>query len=78
MHLMIHTHVSNVPTPRPINASEALKQLRLLEKYNAIKEADDIEKRLKVLIALFDEVEPDTTSALRRQLAIVCDYDKPS
>ena len=77
VHRMIHVCVGNISPPKPVNADEALKQLRCLEKYGAISDSDGIEKRLKVLIALFDEVEPGTTLGLKRQLAVVREH-KPS
>ena len=49
-----------------------------MKKYNAISKNDSLEKKLCVLIALFDIAEPETTMALRHQLQIVREfYDKP-
>ncbi len=74
LHRLIHEYVGDVPTPREVSAKEALKQLRLLEKYGAISENDSIEKRLIVLIALFESSDQPTAEALKRQLNIVRKY----
>jgi hypothetical protein len=79
LHRYIHENVASIPTPKPENARDALRQLKYLESYNAICDSDDIERRLKILIALFDCVEPETTEALRHQLKIVQEYyEQPS
>lgn len=68
-----------VPIPRDINALRALEQLRLLERYGAISDEDNIERRLEILAALFDCVEQPTADAFRKQAKIVHDfYTKPS
>lgn len=74
LHRMIHESVHNVPTPKPANAREVLQELRTLYRYGGIKDTDDIEKRLVVLIALFDIIEQPTCDALKKQLAIVQEY----
>jgi hypothetical protein len=79
LHATIHSKIGNVPTPKPVNALEAVRQLQCLKEQGAITENDSIVKRLIVLIALFDDIEPKTANALQRQLDIVCKfYDKPS
>ena len=79
LHRYIHEWMSDVPAPRNVNAKSALLQLRMLEGYGAISENDSIEKRLRLLIALFDCVEQPTADAFRKQLDIVCKfYKKPS
>lgn len=80
LHDEIHERVRNITPPRLVNAIDALKQLKDLEMYDSINELDDLEKRLKVLIFLFDCVEPETVDCLKRQLEIVHDYynNKPS
>lgn len=78
LHDMIHERVRNITPPRLVNAIDALKQLNNLEMYDSINELDDFEKRLKVLILLFDCVEPETTECLKRQLEIVHEYYEPS
>lgn len=74
LHRQIHEALAAVPTPKPANAREALQELRTLYHYGGISDHDDIEKRLKVLVALFDYIEQPTADALRKQLAIVQEY----
>ena len=78
LHRYIHEEIATIHPPKPINAKEALNHLRLLEQHGAINDGDDIEKRLKILIALFDCVELSTTDGLRQQLKIVREFkNKP-
>ena len=74
LHSMIHEFIGDIPTPKPVNARDALKHLRMLYNYGAITNDDDIERRLVILIALFECVEPSTVNALRQQLSIVREY----
>ena len=74
LHRQIHEAMAAVPTPKPANAREALQELRTLYHYGGISDHDDIEKRLKVLIALFDYIEQPTADALREQLFVVQKY----
>lgn len=79
LHRYIHENLANIPTPRPQSAKDALDQLKYLEKYGAIHDADCLEKRLELLIALFECSEQRTADALKQQLAIVHEfYEKPS
>lgn len=79
LHREIHHYIGSIPLPRGISAKGALEQLVYLEKYGGISPDDNIEKRLKVLIALFECVEDCTADALKIQLAIVRRfYEKPS
>lgn len=74
LHRQIHEALAAVPTPKLANAREALQELRTLYHFGGISDHDDIEKRLKVLIALFDYIEQPTADALRKQLSIVQEY----
>jgi len=76
LHREIHAHMNNVPAPRTISAEEALYQLKKLEEYGAIHDSDPIEKRLSVLVALFDCIEQPTADAFKRQLQIVQEHQK--
>lgn len=76
LHREIHHRVSHVPVPKTTSIREALEGLRYLEKYHAIKEDDPVEKRLRVLIALFDCIEQPTADAFRTQLEVVHKYNK--
>lgn len=74
LHTHIHQGLQDIPVPRGLSAKIAIEHLEYLKKYEAISESDDIEKRLVVLIALFDCVEPETTEALKKQLHLVHTY----
>ena len=78
LHREIHAYIAWVPVPRAISLRSAMEQLRMLEKYGGIKDTDPIEKRLKVLIALFECSEDPTANALKEQLRIVERFNKPS
>ena len=76
LHHYIHENIASIPTPRPQSAKDALEQLKYLERYGAIHDEDSIEKRLELLIALFECIEPRTTEALRRELQIVHEFNE--
>lgn len=76
LHRRIHSVVNNVPPPKAINARSALEQLRTLERYGVIHEEDSIERRLQVLIALFECVDQPTADAFKKQLDVVHRYQK--
>ena len=79
LHREIHAHISGVPVPKYANIKSVMEQLRMLEYYEAIKDTDNIEKRLNVLIALFECSEGPTADALKKQLEIVHRfYEEPS
>jgi hypothetical protein len=78
LHEKIHEAVGNITPPSITNAIQALKMIKNLEMYDSIGEFDDLEKRIKVLIFVFDSVEPKTVECLKRQLEIVHDYYEPS
>lgn len=77
LHRAIHVAVENVPEPKSANAQSALDQLRELERYGAISDADPIEKRLELLAALFDCVEQPTADGFRAQLDVVHKFKPP-
>ena len=74
LHHQIHYEIAHIPVPRAIAIKEAWKQLELLEEYKGISKDDDITKRLMVLCALFDSIEPETYMALRKQYEIACEF----
>lgn len=79
LHREIHHYIGSIPVPRYQSARSALEQLGYLEKYGGISKEDPIDKRLRVLIALFECTENDTANALKVQLEIVNRfYGKPS
>lgn len=76
LHRRVHSLIPNVPVPKITSAKSVLSQLRNLERFEVISEEDTIERRLEVLIALFDPIEPQTTEALRGQLDVVHKFKK--
>ena len=77
LHRQIHEYLGDIPAPRPASAREVLWELRVLYRYGGISDDDDIEKRLLVLISLFECVEQPTADALKKQLSIVQKYKSP-
>lgn len=71
LHREIHENINQIPPPSQENARRVLWHIQYLERFGGISERDPIEKRLKVLIALFDCSEQPTADALRKQLEIV-------
>lgn len=78
IHDEIHETISSIPPPDNFSAIRALSSLLLLRRQGGIAEDDPAEKRLKVLIALFDCSNQPTADALRQQLEIVQKYNKKS
>lgn len=76
IHRYIHTHLAYIPTPMGSTINDVLFHLDYLQRYGGISDNDPIEKRLKVLIALFDCVEQPTADALKEQLRLVCEFNK--
>ena len=74
LHKAIHAELAYVPVPRKVSIMFALKQLQMLEDYHAISADDSFEKKLRVLIAIFECLEEPTAEALRQQLEIVQQY----
>ena len=77
LHRRIHSLVLTIPVPKAANAQSALEQLRTLERYEVIHESDSLERKLEVLIALFDCSEQPTADALRKQLDIAHKFKNP-
>ena len=76
IHRYLHVHLACIPPPNGRIVSEVLGHLQMLENYGAIGRDDPIEKRLKVLIALFECVEQPTADALKEQLRLVYEFKK--
>lgn len=74
LHARLHHEIMWVPPPSGKNAKEAFEQLVMLERFGALHKEDSIEKRLGLLIALFDYAEPKTTEAFRNQLRVVKEF----
>lgn len=78
VHRAIHEGMSLIPVPSNTAARGAYEQLLLLDRYGVLRDTDPIEKRLALLIALFDCVAQPTADGLRKQLAIIQKYkNKP-
>jgi hypothetical protein len=71
LHRYIHECLHDVPAPSIYAVKGALEQLELLDKAGALHDCDPIEKRLKLLIALFECSAQPTADALKKQLNIV-------
>ena len=76
LHRYIHQNLGNIPVPDEFAVEEALKQLYLLEEAGVLHDTDPIEKRLRLLAALFDGMAQTTTIALLKQLDIVYKFRK--
>lgn len=74
LHHQIHYEISHIPVPRVISIKAALEQLALLERFGGINKDDNIERRLMVLCALFECVEPKTFEALKKQYELACKF----
>ena len=74
LHDRIHANVETVPVPKSKSIDYALDQLDYLSRFGAIKPSDNIEKRLGVLVALFECIEPETAEALKQQLQVVREF----
>lgn len=77
LHTEFHRQVEQVPVPRGQSAKFAYEQLLMLEEHGALAHYDTIERRLGLLIALFDCVEPATADAFREQLRIAHEFYGP-
>lgn len=66
--------MDGIPVPKAVNIKSALEQLGALERFGGISREDTIEKRLRVLMVLFDCVEPETYGAIKRQYDIVKEF----
>lgn len=74
LHPAIHNQMTHIPVPRGLAAKSAYEQVVMLEQYQAIHKDDPIEKRLTLLIALFDCIEQPTADAFRKQLEIITNF----
>lgn len=78
LHRTIHEQMRQIPPPSLESAKDALWHLWYLEKMGGISLDDNIEKRLSVLIALFDYTDQPTADGFKKQLQIVREfYKKP-
>lgn len=75
LHRYIHQDIVEIPVPREMDAKAALWHLDYLERFGAISDKDPFEKRLIVLIALFECVAQPTADALKKQLDLVREFN---
>lgn len=76
LHAQIHEAVASIPVPSGLGAKNAYEQVVMLESYGCLHKDDPIEKRLKLLIALFECAEQKTADALKRQLEVARKFHK--
>ena len=78
LHKFIHDNMNGVAVPDDRVARYAYQQLLDLDKRGVLHDDDSIEKRLTLLIALFEYVAEPTAEDFRKQLIIIQSYkDKP-
>lgn len=78
LHPEIHHTVPSVPVPRGSSAKDAYEQVVMLESYGVLHKTDPIEKRLRLLVALFDCADQPTADAFKEQLKVITNFKKPS
>lgn len=76
LHGLIHSQMSGIFPASQESAQSVLNALRLIESYGSLNKEDPIQKRLSLLIALFDSIENATAADLAEQLEIVQTYYK--
>lgn len=74
MHRAIHACVGSVPVPKRSLIESAVKELDELIYHWKISPYDPIERRLEVLIGIFDKIDLSTAEALRVQLDVVSGF----
>jgi hypothetical protein len=74
IHRYLHVHLACIPAPSGRVVDPILEQLELLEKYGAISQEDSLEKRLTILIALFECIAQPTADALKEQLRLTREF----
>lgn len=74
IHKYLHIHLACIPAPSGHVVDYVLQQLDYLEKHGSISQKDCLEKRLIVLIALFECIAQPTADALKEQLRLVREF----
>ena len=78
LHKAIHDAVRCIPAPPDDAAKAVYQELVYLARWGMIHENDPIERRLNILIKLFDHEAPHTADGFRKQLNAVQSYkNKP-
>lgn len=76
LHREIHHNVPEVPLPKEIVCERVYNELERLWNFGAIKDTDDIIKRLDLLIFVMKYAADDTVEVLEQQRAIASRYYK--
>ena len=76
LHKYIHRKVLLVPLPDDDSAIRALNKIQALESRGEISLNDGIEKRLRILIALFEPTDKPTSEAFEKQLQVAREFKK--
>lgn len=76
IHRYIHNHLAFIPLPKSCSVEYALYQLETLEQYGVISQDDSVERRLSILIALFECADQPTADALKEQLKLIHEFKK--
>ena len=71
LHAQIHQEVTHIPVPKGALLKDAYEQIIILDSYGALHKSDSIEKKLRLLLALFDCACPEMAEAINAQLDIV-------
>lgn len=74
VHREIHHQMRQVPVPSAFAAHTAWQQIKILEHFGVLHPDDPPEKRLGILVGLFDCSSQKTADAFRRQAKIIRKY----
>lgn len=75
IHRYLHIHQAYIPAPSGRVVDDIIEQLGHLQEYGGISQNDPLEKRLIVLISLFECIAQPTADALKEQLRIVREFN---
>lgn len=74
LHAKIHHEIFRIPPPSGASAKDAYNTIVLLDKYGILSKDDPIDKRVAILISLFNYAEPETVIALKREESIIHEF----
>ena len=78
----LHAYVTLNSPPVPIPPDDAIEQvlykLGRLVKHGSLNKGTSLERRLEILVRLFEKPAPDTAKALQAQLDVVREYNEGS
>ena len=78
VHQEIHRNIPSIPVPNEYSAKRIYTQILFLENNGMLSETDSIQKRIRLLVMLFDNIEQPTSEALKEQLEIIQDTKSSS